>query len=436
MFRFFVMRTQLKLRVFQLFVIVLVSVGIGYILGNYKISAKWENYRPIIGVTNQNPPDSKNLDMRVFYDVVDKLNLMYFDKSKIDATKMVNGAISGMVASLGDPYTAFFPPKENTEFKEQLAGEFSGIGAELSQNEQNQIIVVAPLDGSPAERAGIRSGDVIMKVDGKSTAGWSIAQAVENIRGKKGTKVVLTIVHPNEKVANDVTITRDTIVVKSVTSWIKQFDCSKNNTCVETTNCPTCATAAYIRVSQFGDKTNNEWLETVNRLLPEMQKGRNFKGIVLDVRNNPGGYMHDAVYIASEFIKSGVIVKQRDGNGNTESMNVNRTGVLLETPLVVLINKGSASASEILSGALQDYGRATLVGEQSFGKGTVQQAVDVDGGASVHISIAKWLTPKERWVHETGLTPDVKIEYDASASAKMLDKMDNQILRGVYELVN
>src|SRR5690606_7884698 len=139
-----------------------------------------------------------------------------------------------------------------------------------------------------------------------------------------------------------------------------------------------------------------EWLEAVNKILPEVGQHSNFKGIVLDVRNNPGGYMHDAVYIASEFVKSGPIVKQRDGNNRTESMDVNRTGVLLETPLVVLINKGSASASEIVSGALQDYGRAKLVGEQSFGKGTVQQAVDVDGGGSVHISIAKWLTPKER----------------------------------------
>lgn len=144
--------------------------------------------------------------------------------------------------------------------------------------------------------------------------------------------------------------------------------------------------------------------------------------------------MHDAVYIASEFVKSGAIVKQRDGNGNTETMSVNRTGVLLETPMVVLINKGSASASEIVSGALQDYSRAKLIGETSFGKGTVQQAVEVGGGASVHISIAKWLTPKERWVHDTGLKPDIEIAYDASESAKMTDQTDNQIRRAVFEL--
>ena len=430
------MRSQIKLRVFQLIVIVLLSLGIGFIIGNYKITASWNKYKPIIGITNQNPPDSKNLDMKLFYDVVEKLNLMYFDKSKIDANKMVGGAISGMVSSLGDPYTSYFPPKKHEEFKTQMAGEFSGIGAELSVNEQGIIIVVSPLDGSPAQKAGVRSGDSIIRVEGKSTGGWDLAKAVENIRGPKGSKVKITIVHATEKTPIDLTITRDTIQVKSVSSWIKQFDCSKNDTCVPTTNCASCATIAYVRISQFGDKTNDEWLQAVNKILPEVKKVANFKGIVLDVRNNPGGYMHDAVYIASEFVKSGPIVKQRDGNNNTESMDVNRTGVLLETPLTVLINKGSASASEIVSGALQDYGRAKLVGEQSFGKGTVQQAVDVDGGGSVHISIAKWLTPKERWVHDKGLTPDILIAYDASESAKMKDETDNQIRRAVYELAN
>jgi carboxyl-terminal processing protease len=375
--------------------------------------------------------------MHLFYDVIVKLNSMYYDKTKIDAGKMVTGAISGMVASLGDPYTSFFPPKQNTDFKTQLAGEFSGIGAELSLNDQNQIIVMAPLDGSPAEKAGVKSGDLIVKVDGKMTSGWTLAQAVEVIRGHKGTKVTITVLHPKEKEAHDLTIVRDTIQVKSVTSWVKQFDCSKG-TCVQSSNCsPTaggCITVAYIRISQFGDKTNSEWLAAVNKIMPQIKAAKNFKGIILDVRNNPGGYLNDAVYIASEFIKSGPIVKQQDGNGKIESMDVNRTGVLLTEPLLVLINKGSASASEIVSGALQDYGRAKLVGEQSFGKGTIQQAVDLDGGGSVHISIGKWLTPKERWVHEKGLTPDIAVVFDASASAKMTDKMDNQIFRAIKEL--
>lgn len=429
------MKTQIKLRVFQLFIVIMISVGIGYLLGNYRISAKWKNFKPILSISNQNPPVAQNLDMRLFYDVVGKLNTMYYDKSKVDSKKMETGAISGMVSSLGDPYTAYFPPKQNTDFKTQMAGEFSGIGAELSLNDQNQVIVIAPLDGSPAEKAGVKSGDLIARVDGQATTGWTIAQAVDKIRGHKGTKVKITVIHPKEKEAKDLTIVRDTIQVKSVTSWVKRFDCSRGNSC-QTVNdsCATCDSVAYIRISQFGDKTNNEWLTAVNKIVPQIKSAKNFKGLILDVRNNPGGYLNDAVYIASEFVKNGSIVKQEDGNGLIESMDVNRTGVLLDVPLAVLINKGSASASEIVSGALQDYGRAKLVGEQSFGKGTIQQAVDVDGGGSVHISVGKWLTPKERWVHGKGLTPDVAVNYDASASSKMLDNMDNQILKAVMTL--
>lgn len=428
------MRKQIKVRVFQLILLIFICVGIGYIAGNYKISAKWNNFKPIVSVNNQNPPGEQKLDMALFFDVLGKVNTMYYDQKKIDTTKMLHGAISGMMASLGDPYTSFFPPVANTAFKTQMAGEFSGIGAELSINEQNQIIVISPLDGSPALKAGIRAGDMVVKVDGKVTTGWTLAQAVEKIRGKKGTKVVISIVHAKEKVIKDLTIVRDTIQVKSVTSWFKTLDC-KNGICEESKSCATCPSVAYIRISQFGDKTNEEWLAAVNTIMPQITTAKNFKGIVLDVRNNPGGYLNDAVYIASEFIEKGPIVKQQDGKGNIESMDVNRTGLLIDKPpVIVLINGGSASASEIVGGALQDYRRAKLLGEKSFGKGTIQQAVDVDGGGSVHISVGKWLTPNERWVHEKGLTPDIAVEYDASISAKMIDKMDNQIVRAIQEL--
>lgn len=418
--------------------IVLISVGLGYVLGNYKISAEWKDYRPIIGIKNQTPPTATNLDMRLFYDVVGRINDSYYDKSKVSAQKMVYGAISGMLQSLDDPYTSFFPPKENQNFKTQLAGEFSGIGAELSLNEENQVTVMSPLDGSPAQKAGIRSGDIILKVEGKSTYGWTLAKAVENIRGPKGTKVTITILHEKEKTPKDIAITRDTIQIKSVTSWIRNFNCTKDK-CEFKSDCTPsaggCASVAYIRLSQFGDKTNTEWLEVVNNLLPMIRQQKNFKGIILDVRNNPGGYLTDAVYIASEFIKDGTIVIQEDGEGKQDPLKVSRRGLLLDVPMVVLVNKGSASASEILSGALRDYNRARLIGETTFGKGTIQQAVDIEGGGSVHVSVAKWLTPKGTWVNEKGLVPDIKVEFDATESGKMKDKMDNQILRAVETLV-
>lgn len=428
------MKNNLNLRVFHVVLIVAISLIIGYSFGSYRFSIAWKGYRPIADVVSKAPPPGQNINMSLFYDVLEKLNTSYYDKKKINSQKIVYGAITGMLQSLDDPYTSFFPPVENTNFKNQMAGEFSGIGAELGLNDKNIISVTAPLDGSPALKAGVKAGDLIIKVDDLYTQGWTLQQAVDHIRGHKGTKVSLTILHEGEKTPIALSIIRDTIQIKSVTSWIKQFNCNGGD-CAEATNCPSCASIAYIRLSQFGDKTNDEWLQAINSLTPKIAVQKNYKGLILDVRNNPGGYLHDAVYIASEFLKNGsTVVVQEDGDGNKEPLKVERTGLYLDKPLIVLVNKGSASASEILSGALQDFGRARLMGEQSFGKGTVQAPIDVTGGGSVHISIAKWLTPKERWIHGKGLTPDIEVKYDATASGKMKDNMDNQILRAIQEL--
>lgn len=426
------MNKKISLLGFHLIAIIIISAVVGYLYGSNKVSISWQRYTPILGINSKNPPPGQNLDMNLFYEVVDRINRDYYDKSKIDAKKMLYGAISGMLQSLDDPYTSFFPPKQNTDFKTQLSGEFSGIGAELGMSAENRIMVVAPLDGSPAEKAGVRTGDLIFKVDGKDTTGWTLAQAVEKIRGRRGTQVTLTLVHEKEKSPKQVTITRDTIVVKSATGWVKNIECG--NTCQEKTDCQNCASVAYMRLSQFGDKTNDEWIALVNKLYSQIQKQKDFKGIVLDLRNNPGGYLNDAVFIASEFIKNGVIVVQEDGKGEKMSLSVSRRGLLTDYPLMVLINKGSASASEIVAGALRDHGRAKLVGENSFGKGTVQQAVDVDSGASVHVSVAKWLTPNGTWVHQKGLAPDIKVDFDASKSAGM-KRFDNQLERAIEGLV-
>ncbi len=430
------MKKKFSLRLFHIILIVLISVGLGYGFGRFQISAKWDNFKPIIEIKNQSLPNEQSLDMELFYTVLGEINEKYYDKSKIDVTKLLQGAISGMLSSLEDPYTAFFPPKQNENFKTQLAGEFSGIGAELSLNEEKQVTVVAPLDGSPAKAAGVESGDIIVKVDGVSTFGWDLPKAVENIRGERGTKVVLSIIHEGESEVVDIEITRDIIKIDSVTSWFRSFNCS-SNTCVQQENCANCVDVAYIRLSQFGEKTNDEWMENINELMPQIKASRNFKGIIIDIRSNPGGILDDAVYIASEFIQTGKdVVIQEDGRGRKVSLKVQRTGVLLDVPVIVLTNQGSASASEILAGALRDNNRADLVGEKTFGKGTIQQPVDVNGGGSVHISIAKWLTPNGTWVNETeGLEPDILVEYDATASASLeKDKLDNQIIRAVFEL--
>lgn len=426
------MKKIVPLRFFQLALIIVISASIGFIYGTNKVNLAWKNYAPIVSFQSKNPPAGQTLDMKMFFDVLDRVNQDYYDKSKVDATKILTGAINGMLASLNDPYTSFFPPAQNTAFKTQLAGEFSGIGAELSTSPDNKIIVIAPLDDSPSQKAGVKAGDQILKVDGETTAGWTVSQAVDKIRGHKGTSVVLSVLHDKAKAPLDIKIVRDTIVIKSVTGWVKNFSCTAQSGCSESSSGKP---VAYIRLSQFGDKTNDEWLATVNSINSKLQ-GKKSAGIILDLRNNPGGYLNDAVFIASEFLDSGVVVLQEDASKNQEALTVSRRGTLLTDPVIILINKGSASASEIVSGALRDHKRAKLLGETSFGKGTVQQAVDLQNGASVHVSVAKWLTPNGTWVNKVGLKPDISVAYDASKSSKLLSKgLDNQMQAAIEELL-
>lgn len=430
------MKKNFSLRLFHIVLIVLISLGIGYSLGRFEISARWENFKPIVNIRNQNLPNEQNLDMSLFYNVLSTINEKYYDKSKIDATNLLYGAISGMLGSLGDPYTSFYPPKENQDFKNQLAGEFSGIGAELSLNDENQVAVVTPLDGSPAKAAGLTSGDIILRVNGESTFGWDLPKAVETIRGEKGTPVTLSVIHSDTNEIVDIEIVRDIIKIDSVTSWFRSFNCS-GSSCVEEPDCTSCIDIAYIRVSQFGEKTNDEWIEKVNDLKPQIDSSQNFAGVIVDVRSNPGGILNDAIFIASEFLSTGkTVVIQEEGNGRRIPMTVRRSGSLKDVPLVVLINKGSASSSEILAGALRDNDRAELIGEKTFGKGTVQQPVDFSNGASVHVSVARWLTPNGTWVNDNeGLEPDILVEYDATVSADLeQNQIDNQIIRAVLEL--
>lgn len=425
------MRKKVNLHFWKLLIIIFIAGVVGFIIGTNRINASWKSYTPVLSVVNKNPPAGVNLDMKTFYEVFSQVNQGYYDKTKVDPNKMMEGAINGMLASLGDPYTSYFPPARNSDFKTQLAGEFSGIGAELSQNTDGKIVVIAPLDNMPAQKAGIKAADQILKVDGESTAGWTVAQAVDKIRGPKGTSVTLTVLHDKAKNPTDIKITRDTIIIKSVTGWVKNYACSNGNCAENASGKP----IAYIRLSQFGDKTNNEWTQVVNTINGKLA-GKNPAGIVLDLRNNPGGYLNDAVFIASEFIDSGVIVIQEDGEKNDSPLTVSRRGTLLTQPLIVLINKGSASASEITAGALRDHARAKLLGETSFGKGTVQQAVDLDGGSSVHVSVAKWLTPNKTWVNKVGLKPDISIPFNASTSAKLITKgLDNQLQAAIQELL-
>lgn len=380
-------------------VLALLSGLAGYKLGTTQVTISWQRYNPKVEVVNKLPPN-KPIDFSLFWAVWDEVSQKFVDKSKLDTQKMVYGAISGMVASLGDPYTVFLPPQQNKDVKEELNGSFEGIGAELGVKDK-RIIVIAPLSDSPAEKAGVKTGDWIVKVDAADTASWSLPETVTKIRGPKGSPVVLNILHPGGEKPVDITITRDTIVLKSV-EW----------KLVSSTASAGLKPAAYLKLARFGDKTDPQWDLAVSSL---SQAVATTSGVILDLRNNPGGYLNGSVYIGSEFLSSGVIVKQVDYQGQTQTYSVNRRGKLLSAPLVVLVNGGTASAGEILAGALQVVHRAKIVGTQSFGKGSVQMSEDLPQGAGLHVTVAKWLLANDIWINGTGLTPDIKIENDDKA---------------------
>jgi len=403
----------------------------GYYIGTTRISYEWKNYKPEFQITSKVPPKNiENVDFALFWDVWNRLENSYYDKKVLDGQRLLNGAISGMVGSLGDPYTVYLPPTQNSEFKQGLAGEFEGIGAHLGLR-GNQIIVVEPLYGSPAQKAGIRIGDAILKVDGASTNGWTLTQAVEKIRGPKGSEVLLTVIHKDDTKASDLKIQRDTIHVTSVEGWVKRvgdIEGIKSTTGIKGNEDEN---IAYIRLSQFGDTANKEWVAKTNELDLKIKNNPQVKGIIVDLRNNPGGYLNEAQFIAGEFLKEGqAVVIQEKGTGDRLTLSVNRNGLFQQIPVLVLINKGSASASEIVAGALKDHNRARLVGETSFGKGTIQSAEDLGANGGLHITIAKWLTPNGTWIHDKGLKPDLEVKPDEKDTSH-----DLQLEKAVEELL-
>jgi carboxyl-terminal processing protease len=422
-----------RIKWLQLFLIIGIAFAGGYFFGVNKVNVEWKNYKPLLSVVSKEPPAGlTNVDFTPFWNVWQKLYVGYYDKTKLDPQEMLNGAISGMVQSVGDPFTVYLPPANNSDFKQGLAGQFSGIGAELGVKDKN-IIVISPLDGSPAQRSGIRAGDIISAVDGQSTAGWSIGQAVEKIRGQKGTVVTLSIVHKDSTKKEDIKITRDIITVKSVEMKMRQASCEGNSCKLvqESEKCEgNCVTYAYIRLSQFGDNTNQEWVNMISDFAPQINSDK-VRGVVFDLRNNPGGYLSDATFIASEFLPKGkVVVYEEQGNLDRRAMYVERDGLLTDVEVIVLVNKGSASASEIVAAALKENGRTRIIGETTFGKGTIQTAEDLGNGAGLHVTIAKWLTPLGNWINEKGITPDVSVEFNEDKP-----DVDNQLEKAVFELV-
>lgn len=338
-------------------------------------------------ITNKETPGDIKADFSLFWRAWNILEQKYVDHESLDVNKMIYGAINGMFYSTGDPYTVFLDPEENRRFNEEIDGNFEGIGAELGVKD-GILTVVAPLEGTPAEKAGLRSGDKIIQIDGEPAADMTVDEAVNRIRGQKGTTVTLTIYREGNEEAFDVEVKRDIISVKSVKFEMKEGQ------------------IAYIKISRFGNETVREFLEVVLR-----QEVLRAKGVVLDLRNNPGGYLEGAVDIASKMIPKGkVVLIEEDAKKNQKKMYADGGDVLSGIKTVVLINEGSASASEILAGALKDNrDNVTLVGMKSFGKGSVQEMIDMPKNTAVKITVARWLTPLGIQITKKGIEPQVEV---------------------------
>lgn len=304
---------------------------------------------------------------------------------KLDQTKLMDGLKSGLVEATGDPYTNYFNPQEAKEFNDELSGSFTGIGAELGTNTNNDIVIISPLSGYPAEKAGLKSRDVIAAVDGQSTSGMSIDAVVKKIRGPKDTKVTLTIVRGNGSPFK-VTITRAKISVPSVESHID-------------------GKIGYLKISQFGSDT-----ASLAEKAAKDFKAKGVKGVVLDLRGDPGGYLSDAIDISSMWLDKGKVIVSERRSGKTQNIDrADGENILKGMPTVVLIDGGSASASEITAGALHDNGVATLVGAKSFGKGSVQQVINLKDGSELKVTIAHWYTPDGKNIDKQGIKPDVQV---------------------------
>ncbi len=363
----------------------------------------------------EQPAEFKSVDFQEFWKVWTILEQNYVDPSKIQSDQMVYGAIKGMTASLGDPYTMFLPPTDQKRSAEDLQGSFFGVGIELGYID-NTLAVQSPLPDSPAAKAGIQAKDLILRVkDDKidtDTTGWSLAQAVDKIRGDKGSKVTLTLFRKdyNNNQPFPVTLERGEIVVPSAKIAYETKDGKK---------------VAHITLSRFGERTNSEMDGIIADISSQNPK---VSGIILDMRNNPGGFLDGAVSVSSEFIKSGNIVTQKGKLTSKEYPSLG-TGRLANYPVVVVVNGGSASAAEITAGALRDDKGAELIGEKTFGKGSVQDAMQLPDGAGLHVTIAKWLLPKGDWISGTGIPVNVEVKDDPNTPN------DEVILKAVDEVL-
>lgn len=368
-------------------ILIILAVALGF-TGGFYFKNQWMP-SPVgnVPVFNRDLGQQKGVDFSLFWNAWDMLHSRYVDRDKLDTQELIYGAIDGMVKTTGDPYTVFMKPKESEEFQQQIKGAFGGIGIEIGLR-KNILTVIAPIKDTPAARAGLMAGNKILKINDKSTEGIKLDEAVSLIRGPKGTKVTLTITRDGLDKAKEVTIVRDTIKIPAV-DWK-----------------PLGEDVAYIEIFAFNQNVDLEFKKTVQEIVDSKTQK-----IILDLRNNPGGLLDSAVNIAGYFLDIDKIVTlERFGDGRENQFRTQPNGQLKNYPVIVLINKGSASASEILAGALKDNRGVLIVGETSFGKGSVQEVVELPKKASLKVTIAKWFTPSGTSINENGIKPDIEVK--------------------------
>ena len=351
-----------------------------------------------------------DVDYNLLWDTIDIVNDKFIDKP-IDQKKVLYGAIHGAVAAAGDEYTQYYDPEEFKDFQTQLSGSFQGIGAEIDRK-NSEIVIISPIEGSPAERAGLRPNDIIVAVNGESTADWSAEKTAKTIRGPSGTEVKLMIYRDSESRNFEVTIKRE--VIKSVSVKLETKDQNGKK-------------IAVITVSRFGDDTQVLFKKAVSDA-----KAQNVAGVILDLRNDPGGYLDTAIDMSSYWLpKDDLVVTEAHSDGVKDEYKSQGFGQFQGIKTIVLINQGSASASEIVAGALRDHNVATLLGEKSFGKGSVQELIDLPDGSAVKVTVAKWITPNGRNLNKDGLVPDIEVKFSDDDIKNQNDSQMNRALEEV-----
>jgi carboxyl-terminal processing protease len=395
-----------KYLVYPIIILVIFSFLIGLIVGQQKATDDFRKKESIerdknnkngnslfriLGVKNEGKNlKDEGIDFDLFWEVWNSIKKDYLNKKNISDKQLFYGSLKGMVASLEDPYSTFLEPEMAKEFYQDLRGDFEGIGAELGIK-KNILTVIAPLSDYPAEKAGIKSGDQIYKIDNLDTTNITLEEAITKIRGKVGTQVVLTIKRNAFLEFKEITITRAKIHIQSVK--LEPIEKHKE--------------IAYLKIRQFNDNIKSEFREAINKILSQEEKP---KGIIIDLRNNPGGLLDASVDIANYWLPRDTVVVKEKFDGREKEYKTVDNPILDKFQTVILTNQGSASASEIFAGALQDYKKVIIVGEKTFGKGCVQKVEDLKGGSMLKLTIADWLTPLGRRINDKGIDPDIKIE--------------------------